>query len=239
MKRLGHTNALKRLKETLRQDMVEDASQSWVKHLTRAVKALNSNSHDHLMGSAPSDVKGNNVLQYALKKEAGQDAMKNTKQHADRTAALRAAGAFRVLLPSKTFTRTTTARWSNEVHQVSSFIGIEVVDTKGARFHVRDTQPVKATSKDTKAPADLGSAAKGEMQRTSLRNFARALNGFLGAEGLTLQGAGTKLRKVPGFTEAMTEAKVTGIGALERFIRLFPDMFVVEGEAQRKRVRRT
>ncbi len=30
----------------------------------------------------------------------------------------------------------------------------------------------------------------------------------------------------------MVEANVTGIGALERFIRLFPDMFVVEGEGQ-------
>ena len=56
--------------------------------------------------------------------------------------------------------------------------------------------------------------------------------------GLTLQGAGTKMRAVPGFSEAMQEAKVTGIGALERFIRLFPQMFTVEGEGQRKRVRR-
>ena len=36
----------------------------------------------------------------------------------------------------------------------------------------------------------------------------------------------------------MTEAQVRGVGALERFIRLFPDMFVVEGEGQKKRVRR-
>ena len=61
---------------------------------------------------------------------------------------------------------------------------------------------------------------------------------MLGDEGLTLQGAGIKLRPVPGFSEAMTEAKVTGVGALERFIRLFPDMFKVEGEGQKKRVRR-
>ena len=82
VKRMGHTNALavvdsaiKRIKETLRQDIVEDPSKGWAKYLTRAVKALNSNSHDHLMGSAPSDVKGSNVLQYALKKEAGGDAL--------------------------------------------------------------------------------------------------------------------------------------------------------------------
>ncbi len=159
--------------------MVEDPSGGWVKYLTRAVKALNANSHDHLMGSAPADVKGSNVLQYALKKEAGTDAKANVKQHEDRTAALRAAGAFRVLLPSKTFTRTTTAKWSNEVHKVASFIGIEVVDEKGARFHVRDTLPVGTASKETKAPTDLGNTAKSEMQQSSLKNYAQALNGRL------------------------------------------------------------
>ena len=43
---------------------------------------------------------------------------------------------------------------------------------------------------------------------------------------------------MPGFSEAMTAQKITGIGAMERFLALFPDMFVLEGEAQRKRVRR-
>jgi len=244
-KRPGHTNALavvdaviKGLKETIRQEMAEDGSGSWSKHLPRAVRAHNANSHGHLMGAAPGDVKGSAVLQYALKKEAGQDAMANAKQHADRVAALRKAGAFRVLLPSKTFTRSTTARWSNEVHRVAGFVGVEVVDEKGARFHVRDALPVGADSKDTAASADVGGDAKRSAARERLKAFAQALSGFLGAEGLTLQGAGTKLRKVPGFNEAMTEAQLGGIGALERFIRLFPESFVVEGEAQRKRVRR-
>ena len=74
--------------------------------------------------------------------------------------------------------------------------------------------------------------------RCCMTVFATALNGILGDEGLTLQGAGIKLRPIPGFSEAMTTAKVTGVGALERFIRLFPDMFVVEGEGQKKKVRR-
>eukprot|EP00969_Alexandrium_andersonii_P073138 3226916-Alexandrium_andersonii.AAC.1 len=102
VKRPEHTNALavvdaviRRLKETLRQDMVEEGTQNWVKFLPRAVRAHNSNSHEHLMDSAPADVKGNEVLQYALKKQAGQDAMANSKQHADRVEALRKAGAFR------------------------------------------------------------------------------------------------------------------------------------------------
>ena len=244
-KRTGHTNALavvdatiKRIKETLRQEMAEDGTGNWLKFMDRAVKAINTTSHDHLMGSAPSDVKANTALQYTLQKQAGKDTQQNNKQNADKIATLRKAGAFRVLLPSKTFTRTTTARWSNEVHKVVEFIGSEVVDEKGATYPVRNTLPVATGSKQFAAPADLGSQAKQGQQRGKMERFSTVLNGFLGDEGLTLQGAGTKLRKVPGFSDAMEDAKITGIGALERFIRLFPTMFVVEGEGQKKRVKR-
>ena len=93
-------------------------------------------------------------------------------------------------------------------------------------------------SKDAKASVDVGSDAKRDAARELLTIFATALNGILGDEGLSLQGVGIKMRPLPGFAEAMAEAKVTGVGALERFIRLFPKMFVVEGEGQKKRVRR-
>ncbi len=76
-------------------------------------------------------------------------------------------------------------------------------------------------SKDAKASVDVGSDAKREVARELLTVFAQALNGMLGDEGLTLQGIGIKLRPVPGFSEAMAEAKVTGVGALERLIWVF------------------
>ena len=143
-----------------------------------------------------------------------------------------------MLLKGKTFNRATTANWSNEVHKVKEIDGGEVEDDKGKRFSVRECLPVPLDSEDAKASADVGSDAKRDTASELLTIFAQALNGMLGDEGLTLQGAGIKLRPVPGFSEAMAEAKVTGVGALERFIRLFPDMFVVEGEGQKKRVRR-
>ena len=240
-----HVNALavvdaviKRLKETLLQELAEDGSQNWVQFLPGALKAYNSNSHEHLMGSAPGEVKGSEVLQYALKKEAGLDAAKNVEQHRARADALREAGAFRVMLPMKTFTRTTTARWGNEVHKVKQIIGTEVEDVQGQRFPIRNCLPVPINSKAGKASVDAGSDAKRAAARKRLTVFAVALNGMLGEDGLTMQGAGIKLRPVPGFSATMGEAKVTGVGALKRFIRLFPEMFAVEGEGQRKRVRR-
>ena len=229
---------IKRLKETLVKDLAEEGTQDWIKFLPGALKAHNSNSHEHLMGSSPDDVGKTPALQYFLEKQAGRDAAHNFDQHAARAEALRKYGAFRVLLKGKTFNRATTANWSNEVHKVKEINGGEVEDDKGRRFSVRECLPVPLNSKDAKASVDVGSDAKRDAARELLMVFATALNGILGDEGLTLQGAGIKLRPIPGFSEAMTEAKVTGVGALERFIRLFPDMFVVEGEGQKKRVRR-
>ena len=241
----GHANALavvdvviKSLKEKLVKDMAEDGSQNWAQFLPKAVKAHNTNSHEHLMGAAPADVKGNLVLQYSLEKYAGVDAAKNVERHMARTEELRKNGAFRVLLPGKMFSRTTTAKWSNEVHKVKQIIGTEVEDEKGQRFLVRHVLPVPANSKDAKAAADAGTEAKRWEARDQLTLFAQALIGMLGSEGLSLQGAGLKLRQVPGFSEAMVEARLPGVGALERFVRLFPDVFAVEGEGQKKRVRR-
>ncbi len=106
------------------------------------------------------------------------------------------------------------------------------MDDKDHRFPLRECLPVPLNSKAAKASADVGSDTKRARGRERMTTFAQALTGILGDAGLTLQGAGVKLRKIPGFSEAMVEAKLTGIGSLERFVRLFPDMFVVEGEGQ-------
>ena len=64
------------------------------------------------------------------------------------------------------------------------------------------------------------------------------LTGMVGEEGLSIQGAGIKLRQLPGFSEKMEEARLTGVGALERLVRLYPASFEIEGEGQRKRIKR-
>ncbi len=53
---------------------------------------------------------------------------------------------------------------------------------------------------------------------------------------LTLQGAGAKLRGIPWLSEATTEQRVTGIGALQRFLEAFPE-FVIQGKAPKATVR--
>ena len=48
--------------------------------------------------------------------------------------------------------------------------------------------------------------------------------------------AGTRLRAIPGFSDAMVEQRLAGNGAFQRFLNLFPE-FVVEGRAPKATVR--
>ena len=82
-----------------------------------------------------------------------------------------------------------------------------------------------------------GRPIRDEASKAALRPFATALRGFLRPDGsLTLQGAGIKLRGVPGFSEAMEEQRITGIGAFQRFLDLFPE-FEIIGLAPKASVR--
>ena len=54
---------------------------------------------------------------------------------------------------------------------------------------------------------------------------------------MTMQKVGTKLRAQAGFSEAMADARITGVGAMKRFLALYPELFVVEGRAPRVKVK--
>ena len=92
-------------------------------------------------------------------------------------------------------------RWSEKVHNYSHIYGPDVVGTDGTAVSVRNALPVPIGSRDVVVPRELkpGHPIRDEGAKAALRPFATALRGFLGADGsLTLQGAGIKLRGVPG-----------------------------------------
>ncbi len=101
---------------------------------------------------------------------------------------------------------------------------------------IKDVLPASLGSGGVRVPRELkaGRPVRDEGARQALRPFAGALRGFLGPRGhLILQGAGAKLRSVPGFSKAMTEQR---IGALQHFLDLFPE-FVMNGKAPKASVR--
>ena len=115
--------------------------------------------------------------------------------------------------------------WSSEVHTIKEFADPNVIDEHGNSFSVWETLPVDKNSKTIVIPAHTQGFGREEEQQDMLHEYATALEGFIGDEGIPLQVAGSKLRALPGFSATMAEAEITGIGALQRFIRLFPERF--------------
>ena len=233
-------SAMHTLKAISAREMTASGGDSWVAALPKATQAYNDNSHPHLMGSAPNDVKGSPELQYALEKEAGEDVAHNHTEHMKRLRKLLEQGAFRVLLPRSEWSRTGQPTYSERVHEVGHLVGATVVSKDNARFPIKDVLAVPGGSGDVRVPNEIrgGNPARQNLQQTALRRFAEALKGFLGDGSLTLQAAGAKLSQVPGFKDALRAQRVVGPGALQRFLALFPE-FVTEGRAPQTRVRLT
>ena len=234
--------AIGSLKVTIAKEMVDTGSESWVKALRLAVKAHNANSHPALMNSAPDDVKDTPVLQYELEKQSGFDMAVNANiNEQGRIQKLRELGAFRILMPKATWSRAGVPRWSEKVYEFSHVYGQDVKAVDGTTAPIRNVLPVPIGSADIAVPRELkaGRPIRDEGSKAALRPFADALRGWLGGapdKSLTLQGAGTKLRGLDGFADAMVEQKITGIGALMRFLELFPE-FEVIGKAPKASVR--
>ena len=231
--------AISTLKSIMAKGMTENASGVWHTELKSAVNAYNSTSHSHLMGSNPDDVKGNKVLTYELKAKAGEDLKHNFDLYDDKVAKLKSAGAFRTMLPRNTWTRVNQPKWSNDVHKVARIVGADVIDTDNNRYPVKLVLPVPGTSKDIKVPTELtgGRPARTEASTDTLRPFARKLVSELNGP-LALQVAGRKMNAKDGFSEAMKEAKLVGIGSFRRFVQLFPNLFKIEGTAPRLTVKK-
>ena len=102
----------KTIRDIMKKEQTATGSESWAAALPKAIEAYNSNSHSGILDAAPKEVPKSKELQYELEKQAGYDAKQNTTVYQDRVSKLRAAGAFRVLLPQSTWTRTGQARYS-------------------------------------------------------------------------------------------------------------------------------
>jgi hypothetical protein len=232
--------AIRTLRTTIAKTMVDQSDDSWARALPLAVQAHNANSHPALMGSAPADVKGTPLLQYQLEKQAGEDMAVNTGIDRALMAKLRDLRGFRILLPKSTWKKADTPRYSEKVYEFLHVYGADVKATDGTTASLKNILVVPLEgSGDVQVPRELkpGRAIRDAPSQDALRPFAAALSGLLGHGGkLTLQGAGIKLRQIPNFAETMVAQKITGIGSLMRFLKLFPE-FIVEGQPPRATVR--
>jgi hypothetical protein len=143
---------------------------------------------------------------------------------------LNAAGAFRVLLPRSTWTRTGQPRYGDKVHQLDYISGSVAVAKDGTRVPIRDALPVPTASADTEVPKGLkgGRPVQEPAARDTMQPFADSLKRLLrtedGPESLSVKQIAARLRKQEGFEDALKEAKISAPGQIQKFIRLFPEL---------------
>ena len=204
---------------------------------------MNKTPHSHLMESAPNDVEGNDVLTFALQKEAAQDMAENNENIDKRKAALERTGAFRVEVPPKGFRRGHFATFGGEVHKIRDVEGDRVRDSAGQEYRTKFTKAVPATSATVATPqtAMAGSTLTDNKQKRIMRQFVERVAVHVGRGGvMALNNVPRYLNGLAGFKNAAREANIKQKHVIARTLRLFPELFVVrtsdEGGAATVRV---
>jgi hypothetical protein len=203
---------------------------SWAEVLKKATIAYNDSSHSALMGSAPDDVKGSDLLQYELEKKHGQDIRHNNQRWRQKIGRLRDQGAFRTPLPRDTWERISAPKFGGEVHQVASFKGANVEDEQGRSFPVKTALAVPAESQSITLDTDVtAGGGKRARQREMLQDFATNLAAMVPSTGLTLAMVGRILRGQRGFIDTADTYGPARVGRYVSFLKLYTHLFSIQG----------
>ena len=222
---------IRTLKQTLSKEMTAKDSESWSQHLQGAVRAYNSNSHPHLLESAPKEVAGNTSLQYHLEREAGEDILHNKAVHDRRKARVEKAGAFRLSVrePENKKRRVERPRASGEVFDVAGIRGNAVrgEGAQGIRVPLRSVVAVPIGSKDINPPGAISGAnvRRNTQAKEDLRRFIPRLSNMLqGGRRIALPEAARRMRQEPGFADALKQYALR----MRDFLEFYPESFTIE-----------
>jgi len=201
--------------------------------LPKAVKALNERPSEHLFGAAPNDVGKDPVLGFALDAQAGREIAVNDALGQQSAEKLRAAGAYRVLLPRSKWPRADQARYSAEVYKVAKVKHGYVTNSEGHSHAVHLVLPVPIGSREGERQVRVKDQ---DARHAALQPFVTALVGWLGNASASLQEAGEFLATIPDYTETVKRLKLQKPGF--RFIAgLFKELQLYGGEGVLTRVR--
>lgn len=112
----------------------------WSGALRRATATYNDKSHSYLLGSAPGDVKGSNLLQYELDRIHGDQIKHNNDKWRAKAIKLRDAGAFRIPRPRDTWERIDA---SNLEKRFSMLMDLKVQMSSLAIRPIRSKPPLQ------------------------------------------------------------------------------------------------
>jgi len=203
---------------------------NWAESLQRATKAYNNRSHDYLMGSAPSDVKGSALLKYELDKNNGEAIAHNNKKWRAKAGRLNDEESFRIPMDRSTWERIDAPKFQGEVLPVTGFKGSHVLSNDKS-YPVKNVLAVQRGSAQVDLDDGLAGPNQGrrEKQREVLGPYAKELHRQIPSEGLTL-GAARSI--IQGMRSAVQDMEIYGPPAQGRyasFFRLFPKLFKIVG----------
>jgi len=216
--------AIQTLKTKITKTLTVKNKSRWDTEIGKIEESYNSTSHGHLMGEEPGAVP--DVVKFELLQESAENIKKNDESNKAKTDAIEGE-QFRAPLPKKLGDRGFKPRYGEVRTAVSTEAGL-VKDDKGDTHQIKQVQVVPPGTTPVKAVETRAKA----LRKPAMQVHATALKAHLGARAMTSTALAKYMRARPGFKEA-----TVGTRFLD-FVRLFDEMFKVEGRGPSAKISR-
>ena len=192
--------AIQLFKQALFRRMAAEHTSDWKSLLEATVDGMNETVHSSLHGRVPEQVEVDDVLQFHLRKEAGEALLRNHEIIEARSQKLRKEGAFRTADARRTFQRSFHPRFGDKMHLVSHFDNGNVIDKEGNHFATKRVLAVPDTSNRT-APGAIrglrgGSLLTENLRKAALKPYAHQLEEYLSLDTLSLANVVNKMKEL-------------------------------------------
>ena len=210
--------AIQNIKKALRR-RTKSKNSNWLTELDDAIKGYNDSFHSSIK-TEPNNITDDHI--FSLKKEAAIKAEENSKQIEKRKDNLEKTGTFRVYI-GKTKglgQRADKARWSNEIHELDTFIAPGIVkDTIGNTYLSKLLKPVPNDSSAITAQQQYenrGSAQTDAIRKNALQPYVASILPLV-KHGMSLSLFTKNSKQVSGFANELKKQKTNTKGFLELF----------------------
>ena len=223
--------AIQTIKKQIFRRLARRGDLKWAEVLAEVERAYNNSPHSGLFGDTPSDIARNDdtgeVLQFMQLQKTARALQHNDKLERKREQKLQAEGAFRpaVRVP---FGRSFKPRWGG-LKDVADVSRGQVQDQDGQLYATNNVLPVPRSTGFDRALPDFSGRVQIEARfRENLRSFAEELH-------TKLSDRWTGKRAVFAMMPASWASARPKKMSFEQWLRLYPEMFEVEGNRVRKR----
>ena len=221
------------LQEALFKDAADKGTRDWASRVAKVVAGINQTPTEPLMGSAPDDVEDDSgILEFALRRQGAADLQQNEKISKQRIDKVTDAGAFRVEIPAPdNFARGFKPRFADKIHQDQEINRTSIVGTDGPKtYPLKYVQPVAPDSTAVRAQASAGSAQHSDRARRELLPYANRVVAQFRGSTIRIQNVGALLSRDASFVPATRRASLKQRGVVSRFLRVFPEFFIINSE---------